>query len=260
MNQTLVLLKIGGGLITVKQTPHTAKPAIIRSLASEISRAKKHYKFDLIAGTGAGSFGHFTAHHYGLRTGAQTPQQFFGVSKTHAEVAHLNKMFVHAMLRRSLPALSIAPSAIMTCRDGQLIKAELGAVQTAVHFGMIPVLHGDCLFDTSRGITILSTERLLEACLIKFRPIYEKIIVVYLTNKKGVLDSSGQVISDLTRDTELSITTTATHDVTGGMAEKITAARNAVDHGADAVYIACGLEKGVLAKLLSGQPTGTKVS
>lgn len=258
---TLLLLKVGGGLISVKQNPRTSKPAVMKHLVRELVSAKTHFAFDTIIATGAGSYGHFTAHEFGLREGARTMQQVYGLTKAHAEAAELNSQFVQTLVDALLPALSIAPSSIMTCHDGKLGKTNFASVENCLTVGAIPVLHGDTIFDTTRGVTILSGERVLEACMIHFAKSYEQIIVVYLTNEKGVIDTQGEVLSDLPPEAELHITKVAAHDVTGGMKEKVIHARRAAQFGAQAVYIASGSEKGVLTDILKGNSVkGTRVT
>lgn len=256
---TLILLKVGGGLISDKKTPQTARPKIISLITEEIKATKATTNFDLVIGTGAGSFGHFTAHEYNLRQGTSTPTQIFGMCKTHAEVAQLNALFVNSLISASAPAFSIAPSAIMQCADGSLSTTNFDTLDYALGHNIIPVLHGDGIPDAVRGMTILSTERILEACLKHLRKNYSRIVVIYLTNELGVLDSNGKLIPELTADASLHVTSTLAHDITGGMLEKVAAARNALSNGATEAYIANGHQKGVLQTILSGAPSGTRI-
>ena len=58
----LTFLKLGGSLITDKDSPHTARPEILRRLAEEIAAARQHNPaMQLIIGHGSGSFGHMPA-------------------------------------------------------------------------------------------------------------------------------------------------------------------------------------------------------
>lgn len=256
---TLILLKVGGGLISDKKTPQTARPNVISLITEEIKAAKTTANFDLVIGTGAGSFGHFTAHEYNLRHGTSTPTQIFGMCKTHAEVAQLNALFVNSLISASVSAFSIAPSAIMECADGSLSTTNFDTLDYTLSHNIIPVLHGDGIPDTVRGMTILSTERILEACLKHLHKNYSRITVIYLTNELGVLDNNGKLIPELTAEASLHITSTLAHDITGGMLEKVAAARNALSSGATEAYIANGHQKGVLQTILSGAPSGTRI-
>jgi len=61
----LVLLKLGGSLITEKNQANTAKHDLIQRLANEIKSAldARGDDLQLIIGHGAGSFGHIQAAH-----------------------------------------------------------------------------------------------------------------------------------------------------------------------------------------------------
>src|SRR5258708_15346545 len=120
MTRRLVSIKLGGGLITDKAKPMTAKRALIRRLANEIAVIYKMQKIELLIGTGAGSYGHFTAHKYDLKYGAKTDEQFYGMCVAHNEVRNLNSMIVDALIAKMVPAFTISPSSIMTCTRGEL--------------------------------------------------------------------------------------------------------------------------------------------
>ncbi len=64
----LTFLKLGGSLITDKDSPHTARPEILRRLADEIVAARQsNPAMQLLIGHGSGSFGHMPAKKYGTR-------------------------------------------------------------------------------------------------------------------------------------------------------------------------------------------------
>jgi isopentenyl phosphate kinase len=71
----VVLLKLGGSLITDKKRPDTARPEVIRRLAAEITQARigpagEGQSVQLILGHGSGSFGHTAAARLGVPEGA----------------------------------------------------------------------------------------------------------------------------------------------------------------------------------------------
>ena len=57
----LILIKIGGSLITDKTKPYTTRPEVIKRIAKEIKEAVSEKDVNLIIGHGAGSFGHQSA-------------------------------------------------------------------------------------------------------------------------------------------------------------------------------------------------------
>lgn len=57
----LLLIKLGGSLITDKSRDYTARPQIISRLAREIKFARKTFDSDIIIAHGSGSFAHTPA-------------------------------------------------------------------------------------------------------------------------------------------------------------------------------------------------------
>ena len=66
----LILLKLGGSLITDKTQPYTPKLDVIEDVALQISTAlRTHSDLRLVIGHGSGSFGHVAASEYHTRDG-----------------------------------------------------------------------------------------------------------------------------------------------------------------------------------------------
>lgn len=258
MAGTLAVIKLGGGLITDKTKPLTAKLGRIRRLAAEIAEIHKTGTVDILLGTGAGSFGHFTAHEYGLSDGAQTTKQLLGMCIAHDEVRRLNMMVVEALVARDAPAFAVSPAGMMTCEDGAISTAHIEPVQLLLKNHCIPVVHGDTICDATRGTTICSTEIVLNACLAQLKDKYDSSTVIYAMNEDGILDESGQVIPQLSSNDAEMVFGTLAHDVTGGVAGKVREARAALDF-ADRVYIVGGNTPGILSKAIAGEKVGTRV-
>ncbi len=66
--EPLVVVKLGGGLITDKANLTTCKPAVIQRLASELAEARRH-GVSIVVVHGAGSYGHLRAKQWGLAHG-----------------------------------------------------------------------------------------------------------------------------------------------------------------------------------------------
>lgn len=259
MKQHLMIVKLGGSLITDKTKRLTAKPEHIAFIAAELSQARsKNPDVDFIIGNGGGSFGHFLAHDYGLREGAKTPNQLLGMCLTHSAVQQLNSMVTNELTVKGMPAFSIEPSSVLICDSGELSGKNLSALNNLLNAGIAPTVYGDTITDKARGTTILSTEKILQICLEELRPKYKKITVAYLLDIKGVLDQNGQVIAQLPLGQEIKIHSKLDHDVTGGITSKVSSARLAANL-ADAVYLASGKTPGVIAAIISGKSAGTKI-
>ncbi len=157
----LVFLKLGGSLITDKSQPHTARPETLARLAGEIAAARaENPDLQLLLGHGSGSFGHIPAKQYGTRQGVHTPDEWRGFAEVWREANALNRLVMDALLAEGLPAITFPPSAAVTARNGQVDHWDLTPMRSALAAGLLPVVFGDVVFDTTRGGTILSTEDL----------------------------------------------------------------------------------------------------
>jgi isopentenyl phosphate kinase len=157
----LYFLKLGGSLITDKTRPLTARLAVLTRLVEEIAAARvEKPDLRLLVGHGAGSFGHISAREYGTRLGVHTPVNWLGFAQVWREANALNRLVLDALIRVGLPAVTLAPSAGVTAQDGQVAVWNLDPLRSALEHGLLPVVHGDVIFDCQRGGTILSTEDL----------------------------------------------------------------------------------------------------
>jgi isopentenyl phosphate kinase len=225
MQDTLIFLKIGGSLITDKQRPRQPRPHVLERLAGEISRAlKAQPDLRLVLGNGAGSFGHVPAKKYGTRQGVHTQQEWHGFAEIWREASALNTLVTDALHAAGLPAVALHPSAAVIAEDGKVLSWDLAPIRHALHAGLLPVIHGDVIFDTRRGGTILSTEDLFDHLAVHLRP--EKILLAGLEPGVWVdYPACTQLIPEITpaniQNHLASLGGSNATDVTGGMASKV---------------------------------------
>lgn len=259
MNKHLIAIKLGGGLITDKTKPFTVRQEYIDAFARDLRTLRDvHPNIAVLVGNGAGSFGHFSAHEYGLREGAHTARQRYGVALTHNGVRRLNGLVSDTLVRYDVPAFALSPAGTMLHDDDMPGTLFMEPVEHLLDHGYVPVVHGDTILDDSRGTTIFSTERVLQTYLEKIRERYERITVAYLTTTDGVLDADGQCIPELIAAAPVTIHSALSHDVTGGIEGKVASAR-AVASVADEVYIISGKVPGQLQRLVDGRGAGTRI-
>ena len=107
----LVLLKLGGSVITDKNNPFTARGDVIRRLGREIRGAlDERPDLQLILGHGSGSFGHVVAQKYRTREGAVHEDSWRGYAETAAAAARLNRLVTDLLLEEGVPVVSYQPS------------------------------------------------------------------------------------------------------------------------------------------------------
>jgi isopentenyl phosphate kinase len=198
---------------------------VLERLAKEIAAAcAQDPAIHLVVGNGAGSFGHIPAKRYGTRLGVHTPEDWRGFAEVWHEAATLNRLVTDALHAAGLPAIAFPPSASVTARDGQVLAWDVSPIRNALHAGLLPVIHGDVIFDTVRGGTILSTEDLFEHLVLQLRPV--RVLLAGI--EEGVwadYPACTQLIPEITPErlpeVAAALGGSSATDVTGGMASKV---------------------------------------
>ncbi len=157
----LIFLKFGGSLITDKTRPYTPRPEVLDDLAAQVRQAlTENAGLQLVLGHGSGSFGHQPASQFGTRQGVRGEEAWRGFAEVWYQASALNRLVVEALRKAGLPALTLSPASAVTAHDGRLSTWDLSPLRAALAGGLLPVIHGDVVFDETRGGTILSTEEL----------------------------------------------------------------------------------------------------
>lgn len=257
-------LKLGGSLITEKQTPHTVYPERLNRISAEIS----HFIYNnpqerLLIGHGSGSFGHVPAREYKTRDGVHGTEQWTGFHKVWQEARALNALVVDALIANDVQAVSFAPSGAVTPSSSEIWSWNLEPVRASVRHGMVPVVYGDVVFDLALGGTILSTEELFAYLARKMEP--TRILLAGL--EAGVwadFPKNRQLIDKITPSSFVQQKTliqgSAATDVTGGMISKVEQMLNLVQEipGLQ-VVIFSGVQPDAVYDMLSGKPGGTLI-
>lgn len=258
----LIFLKLGGSLITDKDTPRTHRPEILARLAGEIAAAlHQNSNLHLVIGHGSGSYGHTAASRHNTRAGVHSPTEWLGFAEVWKEARDLNQRVIEALLTAGLPVTAFPPSATLLAHDGRATAGELRPLQAALQAGLIPVVNGDTVFDEVRGGTILSTEDIFIFMAPVLQP--QRILLA------GIEECVWADFPACTRRLDLltpaifeavseGVTGSVSVDVTGGMHRKVQqmlALTSQLD-GLQA-EIFSGLQPGSLQQALLGRSTGT---
>lgn len=109
-----------------------------------------------------GSFGHFQAHQYDLRSGGGKNWKI-GLSKTRESVLKLNQMILTQHCERNLPCVSVSLFPTLTLDQKNLISSgSLPSIISLMEQGLIPITHGDVVLDESKHCAVFSGDRILE--------------------------------------------------------------------------------------------------
>lgn len=216
MNDVIVL-KIGGSVLTDKNKVSSAKADTIARMAKEINEGKSS---KLVLIHGAGSFGHHQAKEYRLIEGLND-WSIKGLLPTHNAVKSLNKMIIDALHMNGIDALPVHPLSACVLKDGRIEHMCTGVIEQMLAHDIVPVLHGDVAMDITRGEAVLSGDQLV----VYLAELLKAKRVGIGTNVDGVYDTQHQVIRKITpagiEEVKGALTGSSGVDVTGGMYGKI---------------------------------------
>lgn len=218
----VVLLKIGGSLITDKKQEKFYRADVMKRIASEVRQAlDEKPDLKLVIGHGSGSFGHFVAKRHNTIQGVRTPEEWCGFAEVAQVAAELNAHVSQAFWDVGVPVWRLQPSASAIAHDGVVRHMALQPIQVALEHGLVPLVYGDVALDEVRGGTILSTETI-------FTYLAEQLDVeriVLLGEVDGVYDETGMIVDMITPERfeamKSAFQGASGVDVTGGMMEKV---------------------------------------
>ena len=261
---TLILVKLGGSLITDKRKKEFLEKKTLARLCKEIHSARKEKKFDLVVGHGGGSFPHYPAHRYKVMQGINGKNSLKGFALTNDAAARLNRVVVKELIKAGENAVSMQPSAWLVAENGKVKASFTEPFRLYLKNGLLPVPYGDAVADTKKGITILSTEQILGEVALKLKA--EKLIVVGKT--RGVFtddplkNKKAEFIPLINKQNYSSIERMLKgsygKDVTGGMLHKVKELMTLSRKGVKCQIIS-GAKKGNLKKALLGKSIGTTI-
>jgi isopentenyl phosphate kinase len=262
--QSLVLLKLGGSLITDKEIPRSLRLDTLHRLADEIASAlQQKPSLRLIIGHGAGSFAHVSAKKHGTRNGVSTRDQWRGFAEVWWDAATLNRLVITALHEAGLPAIALPPSASVTAKNGLVARWDLGPLEAALEAGLLPIIYGDVVFDLQRGGTILSTEDLFTHLVRQFQP--ARMLLAGI--EPGVwkdFPNRSQVFPKITPENYQEVLSvvgvSAATDVTGGMESKVEQSIALINEFPNlGILIFSGDEPKTLQNVLLGSRSGTVI-
>lgn len=260
--RSVVTVKLGGSLITEKERPRTARLEVIARLADELAASREELEEAVLLGHGSGSYGHPPAARYRLREGLGEDDAVHGVALTQARAAELHGVVLDALQEAGLPTFSVAPSSAAVAEDGRIASFPAEAVALALDRGLLPVVYGDVVMDRNRGVTISSTEEVLER-LADALPEHgwQVARALWLGDTEGVYDGRGRVLPELDAAGPVpgAVGPAAATDVTGGMAHRVEVALRMGARGIPS-WIGDGTKPRALERALRGaQEGGTRV-
>jgi len=217
----MILVKLGGSVITDKSRLRTFRRAACERLARELRPARGQ----LAIVHGAGSFGHIQAKRHSLHEGLREESQLLAVASVQRDVRELNLRVLEALIDNGIRAVSVPPAASATFRNGRIVSFGAEVFSEVLDLGLTPVSFGDVVPDEDMGFSICSGDLVMEALARAFHP----TLVLFCADVDGVFDSDpkrnvrAKLIPELDRSalTKLRRTEATSIDVTGSIHGKL---------------------------------------
>lgn len=255
----MLLVKLGGSVVTNKEKLKVARPFAITRLAKEIAAARE----DVILVHGAGSFGHIRAEKYALQKGYSKESQLQGVSEVQEDVRSLNLHIMQALREAGSRPVSIPPGVIVRYKRGVLSSMQTEPFREYLALRMMPVTFGDVVLDSDWRFAICSGDDLMLELSKAFKPsrclFVADVDGIFTGDPKG--RGKHRLLSEVSsRDVgKVNFAVRKGVDVTGGIEGKLRKMLKAAEFAREC-WILNGLAPGRLRNALLGkQFIGTKV-
>ncbi len=246
----VTILKLGGSAITDKASDCTPDIPAIQHAADQLA----DYQRPLVLIHGGGSYAHPFVTRSGVGGGLRDRSQLRSISETEFYLGQLTRIICASLRLRNMNPVPLHPMSFATLDKGGVKKIVLDPIRNSLGAGLIPLLHGDLVFDESRGIGVLSGDRI--ASLIGLKLGASRVLFgcdvdgVYSANPKSFPNAT--LIPEVTSEnfrSVLSASRSPSSDATGGMGEKVKQALQLAKNGCEC-YIFNLKEKNALRKIL----------
>ncbi len=257
--EDILILKLGGSLLTDKSKVNKLREAILREVAVEI---KDCIDLGLIKSLviihGVGSFGHPLVLKYNLHKGFRSKDQLISMSKTQQIVNELRKTIAITFTEEGVP-INLMHASSMVVGDRMVITDyAFESLKGFLSLSMVPLIGGDMMYDKSMGFSVCSGDHF---AVVLSRVFHAKHLI-FATDVSGVYDKDPKLGENPKLLREININqieqflndkTTKT-DASGKMKGKLlslTSIKDRIKEGLE-VAIFSMAEKGTLMKYLRG--------
>jgi isopentenyl phosphate kinase len=262
MGEDLVVLKLGGSLITDKSTPYKLNEEVIENIANEIKDCFDLGKIEhLVLVHGVGSYGHPPVIEYSLHKGFRDKGQLLSMSKTQQIVNKLRIIIASKFIQKGIPINLMHASSVVVGKKMVIKRNPFESLKGFLSLGMVPLIGGDMMYDESMGFSVCSGDQI---AVILSRVLNAKRLI-FATDVPGVFDKDpkfdkqAKLVKELNIDDIeqfLSKSTDVTNtDASGKMRGKLLtllSIKNQIEKGLE-IAILSMTKQGILKNYLKGE-------
>ena len=242
----MILIKLGGSIITNKEKPLSARRKTIDNILNQIKRIRE----PMILVHGGGSYGHYWSVKYDMHT-KPAKYDMRGVSIVKNSMIDLNKIILDSAVKNRINAYCLPPTDFMN--GNKPIKNKILTINEIAKSGLTPVTYGDALWFGKKKSYILSGDIIMTV----IGKILKPRLSVFVLDVDGVYSNtkSKKLIHDFKK--EKPVISKNKIDVTGGMTRKITEATNMSKSGLKVFFVNGNKPKRILDAVSGKKFEGT---
>ena len=221
----MILIKLGGSIITNKEKPLSPRRKTIDNLAKSLRKIEE----PMIIVHGGGSYGHYWSVKYDMHT---QPRKYDikGVSIVKNSMIDLNKIILDSFVKNRLKPYCLPPTDFMS--GNKPIAKKVKEIEKIAKSGLIPVTFGDALWFGQNKTYILSGDKIMT----HLSKILKPRLIIFALNEDGLYSDlkTKKLIRELKGESPK--ISENKMDVTGGMTRKVEEASKIAKMGICLLY------------------------
>lgn len=222
----MILIKLGGSIITNKEKPLSPRKKTIENIAKSLRKIDE----PIIIVHGGGSYGHYWSVKYNMHT---KPDKYDtrGVSVVKNSMVGLDKIILDLFLKNHLNPYSLPPTDFMI--GNKPLSKKVKEIEKIAKSGLIPITFGDSLWYGQNKTFILSGDKIMTLLSKALKP----RLTIFALNEDGLYSdlNTKKLICEL-KDEKPTISKNQM-DVTGGMSRKVEEALKISKYGLNVFFV-----------------------
>ena len=222
----MILIKLGGSIITNKEKPLSPRKKVIENIAKNLKKIDE----PIIIVHGGGSFGHYWSVKYDMHA---KPEKYnmHGVAIVKNSMIDLNKIILDVLVKNKINPYALPPTDFMSGNKPIIKKVkEIAKIATS---GLIPITYGDALWYGDKKTYILSGDKIMT----HLAKILKPRLIIFVLNEDGLYSDlkTKKLIYELKGESPK--ISENKMDVTGGMTRKVEEATIIAKSGMNVFFV-----------------------